>query len=230
MANGGRRQILSGVVAAGAAVVAGPALGKPKGKRPPDGEVTPTEDLMREHGLLDRLLLIYEEVGRRVGRSTPVPTDVVPSTVDIVRRFIEGYHEKLEEEQVFPRLERAGRLADLTKVLREQHAAGRALTAQLVEKARGSTGSVVEPIAAFVRMYRPHAAREDTVLFPVFHGLFDEKEFRALGERFEEQEHKVLGDKGFEGVLAEVVQIEQSLGIHDLAQFTPVGSAAAKLP
>jgi hemerythrin-like domain-containing protein len=229
MATRARRQILSGAVAAGAALVAGPVLAKPKAKQAPEGEVTPTEDLMREHGLLDRILLIYEEVSRRVGRSTPVPTDVVPSTADIVRRFVEGYHEKLEEEHVFPRVEKAGRLTDLTKVLREQHAAGRALTTWLLEKARGSTESVVEPIAAFVRMYRPHAAHEDTVLFPVFHGLFPEKEFRALGERFEEQEHKLLGSKGFEGVLAEVVQIEQTLGIHDLAQFTPVG-ASAKVP
>src|SRR4051794_37187114 len=115
-----RRQILSSAVAAGAALVAGPALAKPKPKTP-DGEVTPTEDLMREHGLLDRLLLIYEEVSRRVTRGTPVPTDVVPSTANIVRRFIEGYHEKLEEEHVFPRLEKAGRLTELTKILREQH-------------------------------------------------------------------------------------------------------------
>src|SRR5204863_6409423 len=121
-------------------------------------EVTPSEDLMREHGVLERLLLIYEELSRRIGRGTPVPTDAVAASAGIVRRFIEQYHERLEEEQVFPRLEKAGKLKDLIRTLREQHVAGRALTARIVEIARGSTESVVEPMAAFIRMYRPHAA------------------------------------------------------------------------
>jgi hemerythrin-like domain-containing protein len=224
-----RRQLLSGALAAGAAVMTGTALARPRAKTD-DGEVTPTEDLMREHGVLERVLLIYEEVSRRIGRSSPVPTEAVSSTADIVHRFIEQYHERLEEEQVFPRLEKARKLADVTRVLREQHAAGRVLTGRILETARGSTESVVEPMAAFIRMYRPHAAREDTDVFPAFHGLFEEKEFRALGDRFEEQEHKLLGSKGFEGVLVEVAQIEKSLGINDLAQFTPVGTTAAKAP
>jgi hemerythrin-like domain-containing protein len=224
-----RRQVLSGALAAGLAVVTDRAAARPKGK-PDDGEVTPTEDLMREHGLIERVLLIYEEVSRRTGRGTPVPTQAVPSTANIVQRFVEQYHERLEEEQVFSRLEKAGKLLDLTRVLREQHVAGRNLTALILDRARGSTESIVEPMSAFIRMYRPHAAREDTDLFPAFHGLFEEREFRALGERFEEQEHKLLGAKGFEGVLAELVQIEKSLGINDLAQFTPVGGTQAKAP
>jgi hemerythrin-like domain-containing protein len=224
-----RRQLLSGALAAGAAVAGRVALGAPR-PRAADGEVTPTEDLMREHGLLDRVLLIYEEVSRRIGKGSPLPTEAVSSAADIVKRFIEEYHEKLEEEQVFPRLERAGKLGGLTQVLREQHAAGRALTDRIRESAKGSTAAVVEPMGAFIRMYRPHAAREDTDLFPVFHGLFDEKEFRALGERFEEQEHKLLGSKGFEGVLVEVAQIEKSLGILDLSQFTPPARTTAKTP
>jgi hemerythrin-like domain-containing protein len=212
------------------AVVTGRAVARPKA-RTDDGEVTPTEDLMREHGVIERLLLIYEEVSRRTSRGTPVPTEAVPSAATIVRRFIEQYHERLEEEQVFPRLEKAGKLVDLTRVLRAQHVAGRNLTALILDRARGSNESVVEPMAAFIRMYRPHAAREDTDLFPAFHGLFEETEFRALGERFEEQEHKLLGNKGFEGVLVELAQIEKSLGINDLAQFTPVtGTQSAKAP
>jgi hypothetical protein len=72
-----------------------------------------------------------------------------------------------------------------------------------------------------VRMYRPHAAREDTILFPAFHGSMKEKEFRRLGERFEEREHKLLGKEGFEGVLERVAQIERDLGIFELDRFTP---------
>jgi len=70
-------------------------------------------------------------------------------------------------------------------------------------------------------MYEPHAAREDTDLFPAFHALMGDRPYRELGEAFEDRERKVLGADGFEGAVKEVARIEEALGIHDLARFTP---------
>jgi hypothetical protein len=70
-------------------------------------------------------------------------------------------------------------------------------------------------------MYRPHEAREDTVLFPALRTILKPKQVEELGERMEEDEHKVLGDEGFEKSVAQVETIEKQLGIFDLAQFTP---------
>jgi len=70
-------------------------------------------------------------------------------------------------------------------------------------------------------MYRPHAAREDTVLFPAFHDLLGEKAYRELGEKFEDQEKKQLGNEGFEGAVAQVAKLEEQFGFADLDQFTP---------
>jgi hypothetical protein len=70
-------------------------------------------------------------------------------------------------------------------------------------------------------MYRPHAAREDTVLFPAFRDVVGRAAYRELGEQFEEHEHERFGERGFETVVSEVSDLEQALGIHDLARFTP---------
>jgi hemerythrin-like domain-containing protein len=219
-----RRAFLVRAASAGAIVVSAPlpALAAE------DGEITPTEDLMREHGLLDRVLLAYEELGRRVAAGGSDVAHPLGECAAIIGKFVEGYHEKIEEEEVFPRLEKRGLLTELTKTLRSQHVAGRAVTARLAAAAKaadlgGAAGraDVQAQIAAFVRMYRPHAAREDTILFPAFHGSMKEKEFRHLGERFEEREHKLLGKEGFEGVLERVAQVERDLGIFDLDRFTP---------
>jgi hypothetical protein len=70
-------------------------------------------------------------------------------------------------------------------------------------------------------MYRPHEAREDTVLFPALRTILNPKQVEALGARMEEDEHKVLGEEGFEKSVAEVAGIEKELGIFDLNQFTP---------
>jgi hypothetical protein len=74
---------------------------------------------------------------------------------------------------------------------------------------------------AGIRMYNPHEAREDTVLFPAFRQIVSEREYDPLGEDFEKKEHELFGEKGFQGMVDKVAGIEKKLGIYDLAQFTP---------
>src|SRR6476646_3145148 len=103
-----------------------------------DDEVTPAEDLMREHGVLRRVMYLYDDAADRLTtrpRANDVPLDALAACAGIVRRVIEDYHEKLEEDFLFPRFEKAGKLADLTAVLRSQHQAGRRLTDQLTQLA-----------------------------------------------------------------------------------------------
>ena len=72
-------------------------------------------------------------------------------------------------------------------------------------------------------MYEPHAAREDTVLFPALHEIVSRSEYDALGEDFERRERRTFGGDGFEQAVADVAAIETALGIENLAQFTPRG-------
>ena len=65
----------------------------------------------------------------------------------------------------------------------------------------------------FIRMYRPHESREDTVLFPALRTILTPKEVLNLGDHMEESEHKVLGDEGFEKSVDQVAAIEKQLGI-----------------
>jgi hemerythrin-like domain-containing protein len=189
-------------------------------------EVTPGEDLMREHGVLNRILLVYEEVIRRIDTREAFPPDIVPSAAGIVRRFIEDYHEKLEEDYLFPRFEQAGRLVDLVTVLRTQHQRGRGLTDDIVRLAaaprdRRTQEGLRGTLRLFIRMYRPHEAREDTVLFPAFHEIIGHREHYSLGETFEEKEHQLFGARGLDGVVDQVAQLERTLRIYELSQFTP---------
>jgi len=67
---------------------------------------------------LNRVLLIYEEALRRLDARQEQPAKALAGAAGIIRRFIEDYHEKLEEENLFPRFEKAGKLVDLVAVLR----------------------------------------------------------------------------------------------------------------
>ena len=68
---------------------------------------------------------------------------------------------------------------------------------------------------------RRTAAREDTVLFPALHALVSRAELDALGEDFERRERAAFGEDGFEHAVARVDAIEKTVGLEDLASFTP---------
>lgn len=208
-----------------------PAPGGPSGEEtgsPEEVPVTPPEDLMREHGVLKRVLLVYREGMRRIGRGERVPSRELHEGARVIREFIEQYHEENEEKHVFPRLRQAGRLTGTVDTLQLQHQRGRVLTGRIL-RATGPSGApgawtrrrLVADMAAFVRMYEPHEAREDTVVFPAFRDLLPPRELLELSEVFEEDEHRRFGPNGFAGMVNRVADIEKNLGIHDLARFTP---------
>ncbi|MCY1062725.1 hemerythrin domain-containing protein [Nannocystis sp. SCPEA4] len=194
----------------------------------PEEEVTPTEDLMREHGVLERLLLVYEAALARFAAHDVSPLATLDPATDLMRRFVEDYHEKLEEQFLFPRLEEAGEHQELVATLRRQHQRGRELTDAIRKASAGPSldalaaeGPLQVALRGYVRMMRPHAAREDTVVFPAFRGLVRGPAFVELGERFEEKEHALFGGGGFQTIVAEVGELEKALEIHDLERFTP---------
>jgi hemerythrin-like domain-containing protein len=191
-------------------------------------EVSPPEDLMREHGVLKRVMLVYEEVLRRFETRQDFPPETLADAAGIIRHFVEDYHEKLEEDYLFPRFEKANKLVDLVKTLRQQHQAGRVVTDIILARANAQAlkdgderARIADAIRQFNRMYAPHEAREDTVLFPAFHSIVSAHEYDSLGEEFEKKEDQLFGDEGFEKMVDKVARIEKSLGIYDLSQFTP---------
>lgn len=225
--------IKGGLLIAAAAItqplglLAATAQTKPEKKAEEGGEISPAEDLMREHGALSRLLLIYEEIMASLSNGREFPVEVLADAAGLIRRFVEGYHEKLEEDYLFPRFEKAGKLVDLVKVLWQQHKAGRRLTDRI--RGLATTAAIKDPsgkrqleqyLHLFIRMYRPHKAREDTVLFPAFHSVVSPKEYASLGEAFEDKEEDLFGKDGFEHVVKEVERLEKTMGVYELSQFT----------
>jgi hemerythrin-like domain-containing protein len=229
-----RREFVRQVSVAGAAllapmIAAGQQTPAKDQDKPGDEGISPAEDLMREHGVLNRILLIYDEHLRMLAAKKTFDGSVLATASDIVRHFVEEYHEKLEEDFLFPRFRKAGKLVTLVDTLQAQHKAGRELTAKIKELAGVATlkyvstdsDKLADALRAFLRMYRPHEAREDTVLFPAFRTIVSAHEYDALGDDFEKKEDELFGDEGFFKVVDQVAELEKKLGIYELAQFTP---------
>ena len=224
-----RRQFLktSGIVIASSAVGSAASLFAKEEEKKSE-KVSPPEDLMREHGVLKRILLVYGEALRRMEANEDLPPELLADSAKIIREFVEDYHEKLEENFLFPRFRKANKLVDLVDVLLQQHQAGRRLTDITMHlatnqalKSADDRRKLADSMRQFIRMYSPHEAREDTVLFPAFHGIVSAHEFDSLGEDFEKKEDELFGDDGFFKIVDRVAGIEKKFGIYELAQFTP---------
>jgi hemerythrin-like domain-containing protein len=219
-----RRKFLgtSGLVFAASALGGAASLfGKEEEEK--NEEVSPPEDLMREHGVLKRILLVYGEAIRHIEANQDLQPEPLAESARIIREFVEDYHEKL-----FPRFKKANKLVDLVDVLLQQHQAGRRLTDITMHLATSQAlknaddrRKLADSMHQFIRMYSPHEAREDTVLFPAFRGIVSAHEFDSLGEDFEKKKDELFGKDGFFKVVDRVAEIEKKLGIYELAQFTP---------
>lgn len=220
--------VAGGGLVAAAGVTAGIAAGG-AARAAHELPLSPPEDLMREHGVLNRVVLIYREVIRRIRRGDEVPRTELGAAASVIRSLIHDHHEHVEERYLFAALLRAGRYTDMIKVLLAQHAAGRALTAELLKvdniPARRFTAEarsrLVTTMSSFIRMYQPHETREDTEIFPAFRAITPSRAFADLSERLREAEYRRFGPMGFAGFVSRVIDVEKALGIHDLARFTP---------
>ncbi len=196
-----------------------------------DGEkqVGAVEDLMREHGVLRRAILVYREAAVKLrAKPASVDPDALRRTALLFRSFGEDYHEKkLEEAHIFPTLKRAGGpAAAYVDILIAQHQRGREITDYvLAVTAKGAIVTDAEPLARALDgvelMYEHHTAREDTVVFPAWKDALSAHQLDEMGETFEEIEHRQFGKDGFEDAVAQIAHIEQALGIADIARFTP---------
>ena len=232
-----RRSFISGTAVSGAGLMLSSGLAvhktsaeerSSKGEAEPmEMEVTATEDLMREHGVLRRVLIAYSESARRIRQASAEGIyEPLNKAAQLFRDFGENYHEKLlEEAHIFPAVSRAGGEASTyPEILIAQHSRGREITAYIISATSGKgpvdVRKFVSAMRSFVRMYRAHAAREDTIVFPAWKQTMSEKQLEEMGERFEDIEHKQFGEDGFEKAVSQIAAIEAQLGLADLSKFT----------
>jgi hemerythrin-like domain-containing protein len=193
------------------------------------GEVTATEDLMREHGVLRRALLVYSAAAIKLrANASSIAPDALQKTAKLFRAFGEDYHEKkLEEAYIFPAVRKvSGEAASYPDILVTQHNRGREITDYIIGVTQGAklgashSEQLAKALEAFVLMYRNHAAREDTIIFPAWKKTMTGKQLDEMSEKFEDIEHEQFGDDGFDDAVKQISSIETNLGLADISQFT----------
>lgn len=192
-----------------------------------EAPIVPGEQLMSQHGILNRTLFIYDTLVIRQKETGDLDAGALRGAAEIIQQFIERHHEQLEAHYIFIRFELDPKMGPFVRTLAHQHRAGRAVTEQLLALTSGAQlreaagrEQAVELLTRFTRMYRAHESREDTVLFPEFRKLFTAESYAALGEDFARELERHCGADGFAQFVDRVAELERGLGLADLNQFT----------
>jgi hemerythrin-like domain-containing protein len=221
-----RRSLLTGIgttlTAFGIAPIGNPALAFGIGHPLP-----PAEDLMQEHGVLERILLIYDELSNQFAAGHDDPEGCLNTTTKLITTYVQGHHERVEELVIFPALTKAEVLPELVNTLVTQHQAGRDITDAITARLKAADGKqssaakteLAKLTHAFSRMFLPHLARENTVVFPTLRSIMSRDEYGHFASRLQEIEAR-MKPADLKEILKDIDQIEVALGIHDLDKYT----------
>lgn len=219
-----RRNFLTLAGAAGAGIMTAGCSSSDKAQ---DEAGTAVEFLDRQHGLLHRAVFILEEVRGGMDARMDLPPEIIQGTIDVIRRFVVDFHQKMEEKHIYPAFESAKKMGGLVGVLREQHEAGAQLVEVLKQLAAEFSARDLEKrrtmasaIHKLGRMYRAHADREDTVLFPVLRQVVTPKAYEQLNAEFRKAEIQAGGLHAYEDAVQKLSGYENLLSIGDLSAFT----------
>jgi hemerythrin-like domain-containing protein len=231
-----RRRLIRGSAVALGTLVLGACAPAPPPKAAAETEpdamandVTATEGLMREHGVLRRILLVFSGAAATGNRNiNDVTAKALHDAAALFRDFGGNYHEtKLEEAYIFPDVKKAGGpAAAYVDILLAQHARGREITEYIFSLtgsgaiASSKAASLNQTMQQFARMYQHHTAWEETIVFPAWKNALKETDFDELGDKFEAIADQQFGKDSYQEVVDRVAAIESVLNMSDLAQFT----------
>ena len=176
--------------------------------------------------LLKRVLLIYREGLRRLQAGEELPA---PSAQRRARRLFGALSRTItsnwKSSTCFPNCSRCSNWPTSAPCCVPNTQRGRVLTYRVLAATgaapaldQAKRDALAQDVSAFIRMYEPHEAREDTVVFPTLRQVVPAKEFREMADLFEDEEHRRPGS---EGSSTKSPISKRALGIYDLSQFTP---------
>jgi len=161
----------------------------------------PTEILIEEHRVIQRVLTALEKAASRLSRGEEVYLRFFNGTSTLIHGFTDNYHHKKEEQILVPVLVANGmpRDKDPVAAMLAEHEEGRQLAHRLkLATERFQSGDisardqVVLSALAYVSLVRRHITNEEANLFPLVEKIVPpdrQAEMLEAFAQFEQKEH-----------------------------------------
>ncbi len=162
----------------------------------------PTEMLMTEHRLIERVLDAMEAWIKTVGSGSESDDKAeVARFVSFIQGFADAYHHGKEEDILFAAMVDHGfpRQAGPIAVMLHEHDLGRSLVSVLDRLAQQSTtwseedhGTLGHTVREFAALLRQHIQKEDKVLYPMADARLPEPVKEGICRRFQDFEDQQI--------------------------------------
>jgi hemerythrin-like domain-containing protein len=163
-------------------------------------EMKPTEDLMNEHRVIERMLAVVSVAADRLNAGQDVDSAVFAGAADFFKNFADRCHHGKEEKLLFKKMmERgvSGEVGPIAVMLRE-HEDGRAHVRRITELSakkldKKAKTELIRHTRAYVELLGQHIQKEDNILYPMANQILTSEDQEELEKGFEEVEEKVMG-------------------------------------
>jgi hemerythrin-like domain-containing protein len=160
----------------------------------------PTDDLMNEHRVIERMLAILILASNRLQNGQDVDLGFYVGAVDFLKNFADKCHHTKEEKLLFEKMiERgvSGEVGPIAVMMRE-HQDGRGHVKNLdklskEKMSKATREGLIKSSRAYVDLLSKHIQKEDSVLYPLANQILDEEDQKELEKGFEEVEERVMG-------------------------------------
>jgi len=160
----------------------------------------PTDDLMDEHRVIERMLGILTKASNRLEKGQDVDSELYVDAVDFLKNFADKCHHTKEEKLLFEKMmERgvSGEVGPIAVMMREhQDGRGHVKSLEKLSKEKMSKTTregLIKSSRAYVDLLSKHIQKEDNVLYPLANQILDKEDQKELEKGFEEVEEKVMG-------------------------------------
>ena len=179
----------------------------------------PTEVLMQEHRLIERVLDALEIATDHVTQRDPVRPGFFLDAADFIAGFADGCHHLKEEEVLFDALGGTGapEAGGAVEMMLDEHEQGRRFTRAMREAARRletgddmARGPLLTSARGYITLLRDHIEKEDEMLFPMADELLSTEQQGQLIQGFDriEREETATGAHAKFHALAERLEAE----------------------
>jgi len=160
----------------------------------------PTEDLMSEHRVIERMLGIVDKACDRIENGQEVEQELFVGAADFFKNFADKCHHSKEEKLLFEKMQErgvSGEVGPIAVMLRE-HQDGRAHVRRMAElsaskMSKKTKDGLVKASKSYVDLLSKHIQKEDNILYPMANQILTKDDQEELLKGFEEVEEKVMG-------------------------------------
>lgn len=161
----------------------------------------PTDELMEEHRVIERMLGIVGKACDRLEAGEDVDPEVFAGAADFFKNFADKCHHSKEEKQLFVKMQECGMSGEVgpVAVMLREHEDGRAHVRQIAELSakklsdKKVRSGLIKAGRGYVELLSQHIQKEDSILYPMANQILSDEDQEELEKGFAAVEEKIMG-------------------------------------